>query len=114
MKWPKIFLLSLALVLSSCTIVEEFTEWPLYCPDFPSVEEVQTVLTDHKVLIDRIKRENLAIDFVIVECSDGAYLNIHYPGISTLDRLFEVLDEADARLKGNRTFFGVPFKFTNL
>ena len=101
-------------ILSSCYVLDDSNNWRLYCPDFPSVEEAEKVLDDHKELLDQMEDELLTYGAVVVECSHGAFIDIHYPGLSVKERLLEILDEAGAREEGDGMFFGIPFKFTNL
>lgn len=66
------------LILLSCT---PYGHWGSYgwwrdnCPGFPSYEEVEQVLEEHKGLIERLMEERLIYKMHIFPCPDGAFIS---------------------------------------
>ena len=93
-----------------------YSEWHRTgCPGFPSLAEVESVLAEHQELIQRIESiPDVAFGVGIGDCPGGSYLTIYIGGAATGWEILEILDEAGAREKGPRTFFGIPFLLFNV
>ena len=102
------------ILLTSCTVVDDFNNWNLSCPGFPAVEEAERVLEENKEMFDQMKEEHLIHDVIIRKCPHGAYLEISHPGNPKRSKMLEIMDEKNAREEGFRMFFGIPFRFVNL
>jgi len=110
----RVFVVSLlALILVGCNAVDDFNMWSMGCPSFPTLEEVEHILAKHKDLFDGFLRNNLANGVRAQECPQGAYILISHGSIKQKARMLEAIDMRDARGKGHRMFFDIPFSFHN-
>ena len=112
MKTRLVVLILTSLVLVSCT---PYGHWGRYdwwrdnCPDFPSQEEVEQVVEEHKELIKELLEKRLIYKQVsITLCPDGAFITLYSKNKAGA---LKVLDEANARAEGLTMFYGVPFRF---
>lgn len=102
------------LVLSACRYPDYFVTWRKSCPGFPTLEEAEQVVKQHKDLFERMEKDVLTHSVSINECPQGAYITIYYGGEWQVPLMLEMMDEVNAREGSQRMFFGVPFHFANV
>ncbi|GEM_PF-2116257 len=72
-------LLLALLSLTSCDGVL-YGHWSYNCPDFPSYDEVERVLQEHKEIFEKLKEEELIWSADPTECPQGAFITIYHGG----------------------------------
>lgn len=87
--------------------------WSRYCPGFPSVEEAEKMIEEHRGMFESMKDKGITYGVQVKECPQGAYIEIEHCCERNADLILEIMDEMDARSGGYRMFFGIPFKFFN-
>lgn len=102
-----------ALTLVGCNAVDDFNMWSIGCPGFPTAEEAERTLAEHKDLFDGFLRNNLANGVRIQKCPNGAYILISHGSIKQKSIMLDAIDEMGARAQGHRMFFDIPFSFHN-
>ena len=101
------------LVLVGCEPVDDFNMWHIGCSGFPTLEEAEHILAEHKDLFDGFLRNNLANGVRIEDCQQGAYILISHGSYKQKPIMLKAMDEINAREKGHRMFFDIPFSFHN-
>ena len=108
------------LVLASCGPFSYwrnfYDPWSTSCPDFPSLEQVEQVIEEHRDLFEELKEQKL-INWVDVRtCPEGAYIAIFHGAQGQITPVLEIMasHEAGARTEGLDRFFGIPFRFVNV
>ena len=131
-------ILILLLIISACTPYGHwgrYDYWQGHCPGFPTYEEVEQVLVEHKELLDKMRKENLIYKTAeITQCPtvhsrgstcysgrcDGAFITLYSKNKAGA---LDLLDEANARTRGYlfgpakkddeglTMFYGIPFRF---
>lgn len=112
-------LLLALLSLTSCYGVPyghwgSYGHWSYNCPDFPSYEEVERVLEEHKELFEKLKKEELIWSADPTECPQGAFITILHGGEWQKRSALQIMDDVGARTEGLTRFFGIPFRFLNV
>lgn len=120
------FLLLTAFMLSGCIyfINGINNRWSSYCPGFPSIEEVEAVVSEHAEFFENLERNELAHWIQIRHCPDernsevhdNAYIIIHHCCARQVKPILEAIDEASPKeyfRDGSRLFFGIPTLLAN-
>ena len=96
----RIFAVSLVvLVLVGCEPVDDFNMWHIGCSGFPTLEEAEHILAEHKDLFDGFLRNNLAHGVRIEDCQQGAYILISHGSYKQKPIMLKAMDEINARRK---------------
>lgn len=105
-------LLLALLSLTSCYGVP-YGHWTYNCPDFPSYEEVERVLQEHKDVFEKLKEEELIWSADPTECPQGAFITIYHGGEWQKRLALQIMADVGARTEGLNRLFGIPFRFLN-
>ena len=120
------FLILTTFMLAGCLyFVNGITNsWYSYCPGFPSIEEVEAVVSEHVEFFENLEKNELAHWIQITHCPDernseirdNAFIIIHHCCARQVKPILEAIDEASPKeflRDGSRLFFGIPTLLVN-
>lgn len=108
-----VFLL-VVLILASCHGFIIGDPWTLRCSEMPSWDEVQEIMHEYDDFFEEMQEEGLIWEARIAQqanCSERALIIIYHGGEWQKPSVLGMMDVLGARSKGDRYFFGVPFRF---
>ena len=111
-----VFLL-VVLILASCHGFTIGELWTLRCSDMPSLDEVQEIMDEYDDFFEEMQKEGLIWEARIAQqanCSGRAFIIIYHGGEWQKPPVLGMMDDLGARSKGDKHFFGVPFRFLSM
>ena len=109
-----VFLL-VVLILASCNGTITISDlWTVRCAEMPSWDEVQEIMHEYDDFFEEMQKEGLIWEARIAQrgsCSGRAFIIIYHGGEWQKPPVLEMMDDLGARSKGDKHFFGVPFRF---
>lgn len=114
-----VVVLPVVLFLASCNgITITISDlWTVRCSEMPSLDEVQKIMDKYDDFFEEMQEEGLIWDASIVRrgaCQERAFIIIYHDGEWQKPLVLEMMDDLGARSKGDKYFFGVPFRFLNV
>ena len=112
-----VVILLVVLFLASCNGITISDLWTVRCSEMPSGDEVLKVMQEYDDFFEEMHEEELIWEASIVkrtDCPDGAFIIIYHGGEWQKPRVLEMMDDLGARAKGDKHFFGVPFRFLSV
>lgn len=100
------------------------SRWYRYCPDFPSIAEVEAVVEEHAEFFERLEKNGLAYRLRIMPCPserDGevlgnAFLVIDHCCSRQVKPILKAIQEYSPEeyfRDGSRLFYGIPTMLVN-
>ena len=111
-----VFLL-VVLILASCHGITISDLWTVRCAEMPSWDEVQKIMDEYDDFFEEMREEGLIWEASIVQrgsCPGRAFIIIYHGGEWQKPPVLEMMDDLGARSKGDKYFFGVPFRFLSV
>ncbi|MDE0077276.1 MAG: hypothetical protein OXO50_07140 [Caldilineaceae bacterium] len=108
-----VVVLPVVLILASCSITISDL-WTVRCSEMPSLDEVQEIMDGYDDLFAEMQEEGLIWDASVVRrgaCQERAFIIIYHGDEWQKPLVLEMMDDLGARSKGDKYFFGVPFRF---
>lgn len=104
------------LILASCNGITISDLWTVRCSEMSSLDEVQKIMDEYDDFFEEM-REELIWEASIAKrtnCPEGAFIIIYHGGEWQKPLVLEMMDDLGARSKGDKYFFGVPFRFLSV
>ena len=105
------------LILASCNGITISDLWTVRCSEMPSGDEVQKIMDENDAFFEEMHEEGLIWDASMVRrgaCQERAFIIIYHGGEWQKPLVLEMMDDLGARSKGDKYFFGVPFRFLSV
>ena len=105
-------------ILASCNGTITVSDlWTVRCSEMPSLDEVQKIMDENDAFFEEMHEEGLIWDASMArrgDCQERAFIIIYHGGEWQKPLVLEMMDDLGARSKGDKHFFGVPFRFLNV